>query len=211
MALTKVDLYNNILEHLGETPNVESSTEKTKAVKVFNAIYDVSRKTVLKAHDWGFAKRFYSLVAVGTAPVSWGYQYKHPNDMLKPRFIERSNRRSTELSYAIANYEDDDNGKIKVIHTDAGNAVMVGTDDIEDLSLFSEECFEALAAYMAFKSVRNFTDSRALKSDAWQVYQAMLAQGAQIDALSEADDLEQDADWIRARGSHDIRPAVIGE
>lgn len=209
---TKADIFNATLVLMGVTPDVESDTEKTKKAKTLNAIWDFSRKFVLKAHDWGFAKKYYNLVEVGTAPVSWAYQYKFPNDMLKPRYIEQANRRADELPYEIAQYEDADNGLIKVIRCDISAAVMVGTANVTDLSIFTEEFIDPLSGYMAFKGVRPFSDSKTFQRELLNGYKESLANGAHIDALSEADDPEQDADWIRARGGGVAPlPQVIGE
>lgn len=212
MTVTKVDIYNDACTHLGVDPDIESDTEDTKKARVFNAIWDSSRKHCLKRHDWGCAKEFFDLVVVGTKPLSWGYQYKWDNQMLSPRFIQNTNRKADRIPFSSGTYSDDDNGRIRVIWTDQADAIMCGTYDLEEPNLMSEELQESIAAYMAFKSSHQFTDSKSIKNQAYEFYQMKIAEGAQIDALQEADDPEQEAPWIRSRGgTADPLPQVIRE
>lgn len=200
MTITKVEIYNNALAHLGVDPNIESETEETKKLRVLSAVYNSSRVHCLKVHDWGCAKSFFTLTEVGTKPSSWAKQYKWPNQMLKPRFIENANRKADLLAFSIGTYEDADNGRNKVIWSDVSDVVMCGTYDLTDTDQFSQELADSISAYMAWRTARQFTDSKTIKQQAYEFYLRMLAEGAQIDAEMEADDPEQDADWIRARG-----------
>lgn len=200
MTISKVEIFNNTLAHLGVDPNIEAENEDTKKWRVLNAVWESSRRHCLKAHDWGCAKEYFTLVEVGTAPSSWAKQYKWPNTMLKPRFIEQDNRKADRLPYSIGSYEDDDNARGKVILTDVADAIMVGTLDLTDTHLMTDELADSIASYMAWRTARNFTDSKTIKQQAYEFHLRMLAEGAQIDAQMDADDPEQDADWIRARG-----------
>jgi len=205
MAQTKVDLYNRTLVHLGVNPNIESESEDTKKRIVLDASYNSARKHVLKQHDWSCAKEYFTLVEVGTPPASWAKQYKWPNDMLKPRYLERKNRKSTEIPFTTATYSDADNGRIKVIQTDLSNAVMVGTYNLEEVNDFTIELFEGIAAYLAFLSSHQFTDSSQIKQQAFNFFENMVGMGAQMDANAEAQDEEQSSPWHRAR-DYDVDP-----
>lgn len=199
MTTTLVSVYNLTLANLGIDPNVESETEETKKRRVLSSVYDFSRKTILKAHNWGFATAYATLSPVGTKPTDWSYQYAWPNAMLKPRYIVQAVRNADPIPFRVGQYSDNDNGLQKVIWTDEANAEMAMTVDTLDLDLWTTEAIETLAAYMAFRTAHPFTDSKSKQNDMYQLYLRTMADAAQIDALTNADDEEQEADWIRAR------------
>jgi len=87
-VLSEVELCNMALDLLKVPPITNIRDPKTQAESICSRWYDTTRRYVLRAHPWNFAKARTTLSRNATAPV-FGYadKYALPNDFIRLRFI----------------------------------------------------------------------------------------------------------------------------
>jgi len=86
--LSEVDLCNLALDLLKVPPITNIRDPKTQDEAICSRWYDTTRRYVLRAHPWNFAKYRAVLSRNATAPIT-GYadKYALPNDYIRLRFI----------------------------------------------------------------------------------------------------------------------------
>lgn len=197
----RTELYNDVLNILGSTLFINNAlTDNSPKTQSMNAAFDLCRREVLRQHDWNFARRRQELSLVGTNETEWEYQYAYPATCLKARKIKLDDRRAQKpIAFEVANYEDDDNGEIRVILTDQENATLIFTRDVEDLGLFDANAFAALAGLIAFRCHKTITTDKNASQVAWNYYQAALRKARAEDGNEQVPDEPNVADWTAGR------------
>jgi len=86
--LSEVNLCNMALDLLKVPPITNIRDPKTHDESICSRWYDTTRRQVLRAHPWNFAKARTTLSRNATAPA-FGYadKYAFPNDFIRLRFI----------------------------------------------------------------------------------------------------------------------------
>jgi len=81
--VSKTNICNISLRRLGCEP-ISSLSDNNKRAKVYNDLYDITRRDVLEAFPWPFAKGRVKLTAVVTPAVPFGFsnEFTLPNDYI---------------------------------------------------------------------------------------------------------------------------------
>jgi hypothetical protein len=201
-----VAIANMALSHVGASSDIESFTEKSTEAVQCNAWYDASRKQILAAHDWGFARRRRTLALHGdiiseasTDPLAgvWGFRYEYPGDCVKVRKIQNPNAPPDDL--VPFNVETSLNGQEKTILTNMEDAVLVYTWDQEGTELFTPMFVQALSHLLASQIAFAVTNKRKIKLEQLRMYFAVLKSAAAEDINEGIEPPVRDVDWIRGR------------
>lgn len=164
MTVTKISICNEALSMIGAKA-IQSFDDNTDNARRCAAIYDSTRRALLRMHPWSFAKKRAQLAPVATHPA-FGYSHTFP---LPKDFIR-------VYDSGQQNYEME--GRHILANTNLINLVYVADEDNEELwdSLFCE----CMALYLANKLAKPITSSNAEADSAWQKLQNMLKQARAI-------------------------------
>lgn len=167
---TNVGITNAALALLG-AQGINSLDEETPRARQCKAIYDITRKQVLRAHPWKCATKRTSIAADSDTPLfDYTYQYTLPSDFLKVLQVG-------ELGYEIDHRIED--GKIL---TDQGAPLyFVYVYDNEDESSYDSLLTDSMVYAMASKLSYAVTGSAALKDVMDRDYQMTLKQARAVD------------------------------
>ena len=204
---SKTEIANMAISHLGigkEIANLES--EKSEEAKACRRFYETAKENVLGDLDWTFATKFVTLNLIEENPTTeWRYSYKYPVDCVNMRRILSGLRDDTQESRIHYRIVTDDSGK--VIFTDAENAELEYTRNLNDTSLFSSEFNLALSFYLASLTGARLTggDPFKIKQEMMAQYQMELGRAKKKNMNEEVTVAEHESDLIRARGGTDNR------
>lgn len=86
------DVCNAALVHLGYKLRVGSMFDGSEQSKVFLDIYGQTRDQLLRQSMWGFAEfDAPAVIAAGTPPFNWAFQYDYPSDCIQVRNLINPN------------------------------------------------------------------------------------------------------------------------
>lgn len=197
---SKTEIFNGVCLALGVTPDIlDADTDTGNNAITIAGAYNIARQTVLRDHPWSFAERRLALTAVGTPPNDWAYQYLYPTDCVKAGEIEKVNRNDRPIPFKIRQYEDDDNGKTRVILTDQPDAILIYTGDEQDEAIFDPQFAKTLIAYLAYLCANAITTAKNASVNAWNGYQRAKFEATSSDSNEQIPDDARDADWITGR------------
>ncbi len=202
-AVSKVQIGNFALAHVGTRSTIESFTENSTEAPLVALWYDYCRVEALEAFDWSFARRRLVLatIAIGIAEDRWTYRYQYPSDCVAFRKIAgedttRSDDAADPFPYAI---EMTDDQSAKSILTDVESAVGVYTFDQEITSFFSAHFVNTLSRLLAHRIAPSLTGKQSIIDGQWQEYQSMLRTAPAHNANEQMEPPPRDAEWIRGR------------
>jgi len=201
MPLSDVDICNLALGHLQTDKRISSLTSDTsREARACNTYYQNTLESAIGDGEWKFArKRGALIVASGTPPSEWGYQYDWPSDAITLLHIEdglKTRRPDQRIPFRIE--IESATGK-RLIFTDQLDAVMIymflNTATATYPPAFSRYLSWRLAAEMAMAITHDATIQQAA---------AVGAQLAALDAMStneasEQDPIEPDSPSIASR------------
>lgn len=90
---TKFDICNMALSEIGTQSTIASFVEESNEAVQCALWYDTMRKRLLRAAQWGFARRQVVLTLLGdlipddSSPYPYLFKYRYPSDALKIRYI----------------------------------------------------------------------------------------------------------------------------
>jgi hypothetical protein len=90
VAQTKLDIWNQALDRIGETEEIENENEDRVAAEVCGRHYDscITEALSFASFPWPFATGQAPLVPlVGVARIGWQYAYAYPPNCLVPRAL----------------------------------------------------------------------------------------------------------------------------
>lgn len=196
MAASVVQICNLALSHLGAAAIV-SLTENSAEGIACNLHYETCRDSVLRDYPWNFATKRVALAALAeTAPAGWSYVYGLPTDCLLAREIV--NTLSTDrIKFTI---ESNAGGTARVILTDQGQATLLYTAQVGEVTMFDPLFVEALAWKLASMVCMPLTRDRNIMQMCQTLYLNTLAMAQAADANEGQAETPAEADWIVARG-----------
>jgi len=158
---SKVSICNQALSLVG-AETITSLDDDQKEAKLCKLNYDNIRDTVLEAHDWTFAIKWYDLPALADPPLSeFANAYEIPSEVLRIMFVGQ-------------NYNSQANWQVE-----AGNIVTNDAScrcqtiiSIDDPSKYSPLFIQAFVARMAMELAIPITNSRSLMESNAQLYRA---------------------------------------
>jgi hypothetical protein len=155
----EVGISNMGLDFLKAKPATNIRDPKTPEETICARWYDTSRRQVLRAHPWNFAKARAILSRNATAPI-FGYpdKYALPNDFLRLRFIDEETETLVGKDYQI------EGGFILI---DEGGASSINIGYIKDetvVNKWDELCKRYVAAQMAYNMAYSFTGKESTRT-----------------------------------------------
>lgn len=162
MANSVVEIANNVLSRLGDKTILSLSDDNDRA-RWFNRLYPSVRDSVLRKHDWNFARQRAELAQDVDSPV-WGYKYKYPlpPDCLKVRKVndEAGNDDwSIESGYLFTDFLE-----VKIIYTRRE----------ENPGMFDSSFCECLEVRLAAEMAIPVTGNQNIANTMWALYDRML-------------------------------------
>lgn len=204
--VSDIEICNMALDHLGAKSNIESFEDKSPEARVCKRWYNPSRRGILAAYDWGWARKRITMALHGDTisetasnPLAgvWGFRYQYPADCVKARKIQNPN--SPPMDQTPFAVETSLDGTELTILTNAEDAVLVYTWDQTQTNMFSELFVLALPHLLASNIAYTITGKRNITNDEFTIYQGIIAGASAADANERSDAPPRDADWIRAR------------
>jgi hypothetical protein len=189
-----VQIANMALTYLGVDPITNLAEDSTPAKKV-NAIYNLTRDSLLADHNWSFAVKRTSLARLSETP-SYGYSYffQLPSDFVtlvetKERFEHRIE--GDKLA------TDNDSVSIEYIYR------------LTDPAKFSTSFVELLALRLASDLAYSMVGSITLKQDMNDKYKKRFSNVKTLDSAKSVHRDRSSAKWITTR-SNDVSQPVYG-
>jgi hypothetical protein len=186
------------LSHVGSKSNIESIDEENPAAKECKLWYEAARIKTLEAFNWSFARRSRALAehAIAAPTNRWSYRYQFPADMVMPRFIENPAGPTEDAIPFEMEVASDDS---KSIVTDAEDAVMLYTFDLETVSEFSVHFVEAMALALGIRIAYKLSGKTSLATRLTKEFDAKINIAPASDVSGSVPRPERDASWHRAR------------
>jgi hypothetical protein len=177
VAYAVEDILNMALRRVGNRVPIGYIYEGSRASRVGLEIYGQTRDSLLRDGEWDFSRRTTALTLLKTAPAGgygvltwaptypqppWTYEYSYPVDCLKvrsirtaPIFLPVYDPRPNVFSIGNDNQE---NPNLKVILTDAPNALATYSAQVTAPTLWEPAFMEALIEALG----RRFAEAAAL-------------------------------------------------
>jgi len=193
---TKTSIVNMALVHLGTAKTIANiETEKSTEATVARTVFDTVFEDFLRAHNWGFARKyaFLGLVSEDTSDSAlWNYSYRYPTGCIIIRRIMPDPAlllypHTIEYPYEIST---DDQGKLLL--TNVVDVRVEYTSTVDDINRIPADAQIALSYYLAATMAPAVTngDQFQLGAAAQQKYFAFL----------------EDAKFGSIRGEHSKTP-----
>jgi len=211
---TSLDICNRALSMIGTRSSISSMTEDSPEARMCSLHYDNTLTSILRVHNWSFARRQASLALLGAATGTpenadgsgtlsldpYLYKYAYPLDCLRTRSIYQPASAGTAIPYLISSDQDDAKNDILVILCNQPQAVMVYTAMIRNPDLWDNEFSDAMVASLASDLAMPLTGSESLiKLCAAQANAALLL-ARTTDSTETPTNRETIPDWIQVRG-----------
>ena len=211
---TAIDLCNRALSAIGARTTISSLTEGSPEANLCAVHYDNTRSSLLRVHNWSFARRRVALsmlaAATGTpenltgnGPVPetpWNYKYAHPTDCMRVRSIYQDPAIATPIKFIISSDLDSSANYIKVILTNQQAAELIYTTDIPVPDLWDQEFTDALVYSLASDLAIPLTGDKAIAQMCMQVASQALLQARVTDSTESPANAENVPDWVAVRG-----------
>jgi hypothetical protein len=172
MAESDVDIANMALTLLGQK-HVSDLTEDSDAARAINLVYETTRNSKLRGHNWNFAQLRKALARHDVAPdFEFAYQYVLPTDPYCERVLETS--LDSNEPWRIETYKTGSE-QSRVIVTDATAIEILYLARLADVvlwdSMFQDAMSFELAYRISFAITHNATLTQSLqveKEKAWR-------------------------------------------
>ncbi len=185
--MDQVAICNLALGLVGVAP-IASLDDESRVAQLCNVSFAAARDAVLEARPWSFAMKRRTLPADANAP-DWGPGKRFPLPAVVLRVVEASNGDQPLEDWRV---ED------RAVLTDFAGPVKVrAIEQVDDVSKFSPGFVQALAAYLGYVLAVPLTESRTLKADLWQEYQARLKDAGALDGMQGRSKQRMTASWVR--------------
>jgi hypothetical protein len=217
MPVSDIDICNMALGHLGRSAaKIQSFAEKSVEARVCSLWYDPSRREVLEAQDWSFARKRLTLALHSdAAPDEWAYRYQTPSDSLAIRSFWNPFSNSWVMASAFGNFwpgfagalsdaipyelEASLDGQEVTILTNLTGAIIRYTWDNPLVQMFSPLFVHALSHYMAAKMALEVTGKAAFEDKETKAFQIAMRAASASDANQHVEPPLRDGSSIRAR------------
>lgn len=192
--VSEVSICNQALGWLGENL-ITSLDDPSRNANLCRDNYPFLRDAVLEERMWTFATdRAVSTVADLDA---WGVQYKHPLPLewLAVYRVYCTPGATPDQGWPAKGWRREG----AYVLTQESTVYMWGVKRISDTGKFTQLFVQALAARLAADLAMPITEDRQKQADAWNLYQAKLAEAAARDGAQGAND------HVRSSGLVDVR------
>lgn len=214
--MSETDIANLSLGRLAIGQAIASLVEQSTPARLCNRFYDFCRKTVLRAHPWGFATSAVQLAQVaGQTFPGWQYVYQYPDDCLMVHAIgdesglrymqsvllrcdwrEWYELRRKRQPFQIALKAD---GASRVILSDVPNAWSFHTADVTNTGVFPSDFEDVFAWRLAMEVGGPLQASASLVERAHQQYLFWHSHATAQDMNERSEDERPDSPSIACR------------
>ena len=184
---SEVKIANLALTSLGADRIIALDEDSENARKV-NAVFDLIRDEVLRAHVWNFALERREFGQLATAPLyEYSYAYQIPGDVLRIR--------KSETGYEVFVIEGDQ------VLTNEGTFNCLCIVRVTDVTKWTTDFVTAFAARLAAELAYSIADSNSLAQQKWDEYKMKIRQ-VRASGAQEGSQVELQAnEWLEARSS----------
>lgn len=191
MSLSKTEIANLALDVGGLQLITNLDTENSVNARLCRRWYDHSRRALLEAHYWRFAKERRLLVQRDeTVSPEWTYSYAHPpqSDVVALRYIEPSSglidfENLAPFEVVGGESTTGDTDVLRILTNEAPGCYGVFTRNVENTAIFPALFSTALAAAIAVRiygsKVRKRDGTRDLAQEAANAMDAAMAGDSQ--------------------------------
>ena len=173
MSTSVVSICNQALIALSANL-ITSITSSQKEAQLCNAVYDMSRRELLRKHPWNFAVKRQELAQSVTAPISdFLYQYTLPADCLRVLEV------STQQTYKIEG---------RSLLTNEQTIFLRYIYDNQNPSTYDDAFVNVLSTFLAYKIAYAITQSPSQRADLWELFSRQLTSAKYIDATEDIQD-----------------------
>lgn len=203
----QIDVINLALSHIAQfrITAAELLANSTPATQAALRIWDLMRKEVLRAYEWGFAKVQAELTVVASTtydPAVYAYAYEYPSSCLAVRKVNVQ----TELDKAISGkYEkmyDVTNDALRIV-TDIEDAYIEYTYDHETESLWDSAFVIAFGRRLAAGLAKPLNGDDTQAAEQGKLFAIAISEAKRLDASSKHeshDDSNRKSNYADARG-----------
>ena len=182
---SEVDICNLALNEVGESSIMDLS-EDSKAGRLCNQFYALSRDMILRMHPWNFAAQRVELAQLTTTPVfDFDFEFQLPADCLKVL--------KTDDKFDIFKIEGrkllSNNSIVKILYTRR----------VEDTTQFDSLFIEAFYLMLASKIAFNLSDNNALSTTLFAKAEAKAKQTKSMDGQEGITDIVEADQWLNSR------------
>jgi len=198
-GVSAVKIGNLALSMIGVKSTIESFSDPTAPAQEISLWYEFAKEQALKSHDWSFARKRVALAVHGDdAPeTDWAFRYAYPSDCIAARKID--NPLGWTANAVPFHVETSDDGTEKTILTDAEDAILVYTRNVDDTSLFSPHFVLTLAATLGAFIAFPLTAKQSVRDSARDEALTLQRLAPAMDANEGVERGPRDAEWIRER------------
>ena len=159
-ANSKVDICNLSMDHIGGGIIVNIDTPSTTQEVKCARWYDVTRRALLRAHPWAFAKARDTITRDTTTPShSWADAYNLPNSLVRLNFIGDDSTLNFKGRYTLE-------GRQLLLDNSGATSINIGyTKDETDVTKFDSLFVDLLAVEIAWRVSFAFNLKPSLKKE----------------------------------------------
>jgi hypothetical protein len=198
VTISKTNIANLALSNIHARSTIQSLTENSTEARLAKLWYDHARRQALAEFDWGFARIRQALAehSVAAPTNEWNYRYQYPALCLAPRYIE--NPAGLDADSPPMSTVNAGDGTISIV-TDAEDAVLLFTSDVETVALFTPHFVTTLSFLLAFYIAGPITSKDKIKQNMIGAYFANVNVAAAHDANQSVPRAPREAEIIRGR------------
>lgn len=182
--MQSTDICNMALSYIGKD-RIDSIDDDSETAKQCRIHYNHTRKRMLLAYPWGFARRCDKIALLTSTVPGWTYCYAYPSECLSVQFVfDEDHARHKEMHrqdfrvVMVSAYD-------RAIATDVDEAYAEFTYDVKDPSVFSEEFSDGLAHLLAAAMAISVTGSAAIQTQNIELAQQAIEQAKYLDAVEQ--------------------------
>lgn len=195
MTTSDVDICNRALSRLGTRATISALDENSTEARTASIWYGATRDTLLRAHDWNFARRRVVLAEQGAAPTGWAFRYVLPTDCVRLLRLASAVPHIDSPRFEVAG-----DATSRFVLCDEPAAEAIYTARVNDPNLYDAGFASALVDQLAAHIAYPITQKTDMAVRLAQMARATLADAMAAD-VNEAESANDDRlpDWIAAR------------
>lgn len=189
--ISQIQIINRALIKLGQN-SITSITENTTTAKTMSSIYDLTRKSLLRAYTWHFSITKADLAAIaGETSQDYSYVYRLPSDCIRLIKVHDVPSISETSAYMIRN---------NCILTNIESPIHIEyIEDCTTEALFDPNFSVVLANLLASEACNRITQNLKLKQTLDFDTQVSLGVAKRSNAIESVSHLSEETTWITSR------------
>lgn len=153
---------------------IASLNDLTPEAITISAIWDQSRKTLLRANLWNFATKRVELAQSATPPgFDYLYRYALPSDNLRTVQVWSDDDYKVENGFIVTN---------------STTCYLKYVADITDVNQWTSDFCDVMSAKLAAEIAYAITKDKAVQTTLWQIYTAKFQSACWIDGSEDIQD-----------------------